>query len=204
MGTSAECNDDENNTSRIREISWSLLFLLLLFHQRPLSYNFSFRTRFQNSWRDFLYPVIFQEISFSQHIFTEEDPWLHLSHPFDLLKTSEARKMFTSHSSFFIRKKRTQSVSSTDLLVSHISYHGKLHIHQQDEERWRVFMKIFFSPTVGIHCSLMFSTGRQGPQAEFLGCTLNILCRTMYFNYILNSFSSIHPLGMPPSSPSGI
>lgn len=77
----------------------------------------------------------FQEIQFSQHIFTEEDAWLHLSHQFDLLKTSEARKMFTSHSSFFIRKKRTQSVSSTDLLVSHISYHGKLHIHQQDEER---------------------------------------------------------------------
>lgn len=64
----------------------------------------------------------FQEIQFSQHIFTEEDAWLHLSHQFDLLKTSEARKMFNSHSSFFVRK-REISLSPTQIfwfLIYHI------------------------------------------------------------------------------------
>lgn len=45
-GKRTECNNDENNASRITEIS--SLLLLLLFHQRPLFYNFFFRTRFQN------------------------------------------------------------------------------------------------------------------------------------------------------------
>lgn len=43
---------------------------------------------------DFLCPAILQMMPFPQHILKEEESQLHLAHPFDLLKTSEAKENF--------------------------------------------------------------------------------------------------------------
>lgn len=59
-------------------------------------------------------------MSFAQHILTEEDAQLHPAHPFDLLKTSEA-KMFASHSSFIRKREITLSPAQISWFLSIMS-----------------------------------------------------------------------------------